>query len=53
MIKGIFFRNFHGKKITKVEVNGEFFTVVFNDGEVLTKLNLAELNHVVVTATGR
>ena len=53
MISGIFFRNFKDRKIVKVEFNGEFFTVKFSDGEVLSRLNLNELNHVVVTATGR
>ena len=53
MVKGIFFKNFKGRKIISIrEVNGEF-TVEFGDGEVLTKLNLNELNHIVVTATGR
>lgn len=53
MIKGIFFRSFSGCKITKIEVNGEFFTVRLSTGEILTKLNLNELNHIVITATGR
>lgn len=53
MIKGTFFQNYHGRKITRIEVNGELFTVHFSDGEVLTKLNLDELNHIVITATGR
>lgn len=52
-VKGIFFRSFHGKKITKVEVDGELFTIKFADGEVLSKLTIGELNHVIVTATGR
>lgn len=53
MIKGTFFKSFRGKKIIKIEMDGEFFTVRFNDGEVLTDLNLNELNHVVASATGR
>ena len=53
MIKGTFFQSFKGRKIIRIEMNGEFFTVHFANGEVLSKLNLAELNHVVVTATGR
>lgn len=53
MIKGTFFQNYRGKKIVKIELNGEFFTVHFSDGEILEKINLAELNHVVVSATGR
>lgn len=47
-IKGTFYRNFHGKKIIKIEVNGEFFTVKFSNGEVLTNLSIRELNHIVV-----
>ena len=53
MVKGIFFRNFKGRKITKVELNGEFLTVHFSDGEILKDLSVAEFNHVIVTATGR
>ena len=52
-IKGIFYFNYHGKKIIKIEFNGEKFTVKFSNGEVLTNLSIRELNHVVVTATGR
>lgn len=52
-VKGVFFQNYHGRKIVKIEVNGEFFNVKFADGEILTKLSLTELNHVVITATGR
>lgn len=53
MIKGVFFRSFHGRKIVRIEMDGEKFTVRLNDGEVLTDLNLNELNHVVASATGR
>lgn len=53
MIKGTFFQTFKGRKIVKVELNGELFTVKFSDGEVLSNLSLTELNHVIVTATGR
>lgn len=53
MIKGVFFRSFRGRKIIKVEMDGEKFTVRFNDGEVLTDLTIIELNHVVASATGR
>lgn len=53
MVKGIFFVNYRHRKIIKIEVHGEFFTVHFNDGEILTDLSITELNHVVVTATGR
>lgn len=52
-VSGVFFQNYRGRKITKVEVDGEFFTVFFGDGEVLKRLTLNELNHIVVTATGR
>lgn len=52
-MKGTFFQNYHGRKIVKIEVNGELFTVKFADGEILTKLTIGELNHVVITATGR
>ena len=51
--KGTFFQTFKGRKITKIEVNGEKFTVHFSDGEILKGLNLNELNHVVSSATGR
>ncbi len=53
MIKGTYFRNYRGRKIIRIAMDGEFFTVHFANGEVLSKLNLDELNHVVVTATGR
>lgn len=53
MVKGIFFRSFSGCKITKIEVNGEKFTVRLSTGEILSGLNINELNHVVVSATGR
>ena len=53
MIKGTFFKSYSGRKITRIEMDGEFFTVHFANGEKLTKLNLNELNHIVVTATGR
>lgn len=53
MISGIYFKSYRGRKIVKVELNGEKFTVQFSNGEVLTDLNLNELNHVIVTATGR
>lgn len=53
MVKGTFFRSFRGKKIIRIETDGEKFTVKFNDGEVLTDLNLNELNHIVASATGR
>lgn len=52
-VKGVFFRNFHGRKIIRIEANGEKFTVKFSDGEVLTNLGINELNHVIVSATGR
>ena len=52
-MKGTFFQNYRGRKIIGIKMDGEFFTVIFNDGEVLTKLNLDELNHIVITATGR
>ena len=52
-MKGTFFRSFKGRKIIRIEMNGEKFSVHFNDGEVLTKLNLNELNYVVSSATGR
>ena len=52
-IKGIFYRDYRGRKIIKIEMNGEKFTVHFNDGEILTNLTVNELNHIVVTATGR
>lgn len=52
-VKGIFFRSFKGRKITRVAVNGEKFTVYFSDGEVLENLSLNEVNHVIITATGR
>ena len=51
--KGTFFRSFRGRKIVRIEVNGEFFTVRFSDGEVLENLSVNELNHIIVTATGR
>lgn len=51
-VSGVFFRNFKGRKITKVEVDGEKFVVHFSDGENLT-VTLNELNHILVTATGR
>ncbi len=51
--KGTFFRNFKNKKIVKIEVDGEKFTVKFSDGEVLSNLTLNEVNHIVITATGR
>ena len=53
MIKGTFFRNFKGRKIVRIEMNGELFSVRFSDGEILTKLTITELNHVITTATGR
>ena len=53
MVKGIFFHSFKGRKITKIEVNGELFSVTFSDGEVLENININELNHVVSSATGR
>lgn len=53
MIKGTYFRNYRGRKIIRITMDGEFFTVCFSDGEILSKLNLDELNHIVVTATGR
>lgn len=52
-IKATFFENYRGRKIIKVEVDGEKFTVHFADGEVLVNLTINELNHIVVTATGR
>ena len=52
-IKGIFHQTFKGRKIIRVEVDGEKFTVRFADGEVLQNLSITELNHVLVTATGR
>lgn len=52
MVSGVYFRNYHGRKIIRVEFNGEKFTVKFSDGEVLS-LTINELNHVLVTATGR
>jgi ribosomal protein L21E len=52
-VKGIFHRDFHGRKIIGIKANGESFTVCFSDGEILQNLSLTELNHVVVTATGR
>ena len=51
--KGTFHKSYRGRKIVKIEVDGEFFTVRFADGEVLSKLTIGELNHIVVTATGR
>ena len=51
--KGTFFKNYRGRKIVRIEVDGEKFTVKFSNGEVLKKLDLNELNHVVITATGR
>lgn len=53
MIKGTFFKSYRGRKITKVEMDGEKFAVHFSDGEVLTDLNLNELNYIVASATGR
>lgn len=53
MIRGTFFKSFKGRKIIKVELDGEKFTVKFNDGEVLSNLTIDELNYIVVTATGR
>ena len=53
MIKGIFFQSYRGRKIIAIAMDGEKFTVRFADGEILTKLSLNELNHVIVTATGR
>ena len=53
MVRGTFFKSFKGRKIIKVELDGEKFTVKFNDGEVLSNLTIDELNHIVVTATGR
>lgn len=52
-VKGIFFKNYRGRKIIGIKMDGEFFTVRFADGEVLSKLTIGELNHIVVTATGR
>ena len=52
-VKGTFFKNYRGRKITRIETNGERFTVKFSDGEVLQNLNITELNHIIVTATGR
>lgn len=51
--KGTFHRDFHGRKIVRIEANGERFTIRFSDGEVLQNLNLNELNYVIVSATGR
>lgn len=53
MIKGTFFRSYRGRKIIKIKMDGEKFTVHFNDGEVLTDLTIAELNYIVASATGR
>ena len=53
MIKGTFFRSFKGRKIIRVEMDGERFTIRFADGEVLQNLTIGEMNHVIVTATGR
>lgn len=53
MIKAVFFRSFHGRKIVRIEMDGEKFTVRFGDGEVLTGLTINELNYVVASATGR
>lgn len=53
MIKGIFFKSWSGRKIIRIELDGEKFTVKFNDGEVLTDLTINELNYVVASATGR
>ena len=52
-IKGVYYKNYRGRKITRIEVNGEKFTVHFADGEILQNLTIAEMNHIVVTATGR
>lgn len=52
-VSGVFFRNFNGRKIVRVETDGEKFTVKFNNGEILTGLNINEFNHVIVSATGR
>lgn len=52
IINGIFFQSFKGRKIVRVETDGELFTVKFSDGETL-KVNLNQLNHILVTATGR
>lgn len=53
MINGIYFQNYRGRKIIRIETDGELFTVIFNDGEVLKGLDINALNHVIVTATGR
>ena len=53
MIKGVFFKSYSGRKIIRIKMDGEKFTVHFGDGEVLTDLNLNELNYVVASATGR
>ena len=52
-VKGTFFGDFKGRKIIKIEMSGEKFTVRFSDGEVLSNITIDELNHIVVTATGR
>lgn len=53
MVKGTYFRSFRGRKIIKIELDGEKFTVRFNNGEVLTDLTINELNYIVASATGR
>lgn len=53
MIKGTYFRSFKGRKIIGIKMDGEKFTVTFSDGEVLTNLGINEVNHIVITATGR
>ena len=52
-VKSIFYRDFRGRKIISVKMNGEKFTVHFSDGEILVNLTISEFNHIVVTATGR
>lgn len=52
MIKGTYFKSFRGRKIIRIEMDGEKFIVRFNDGEFLT-VDLNELNHIVASATGR
>lgn len=53
MIKGTYFKNFSGRKIVRIEMDGEKFTVRFSNGEVLTDLTINELTYVVASATGR
>lgn len=53
MISGIYFKSYRGRKIIRIELDGEKFTVHFNDGGVLTDLTINELNYIVASATGR